>query len=61
MRAYASKHRLSPEQAVLVRAELSSFIAELLSGKRPQVTMVPETANATAHPPQRRMIDPKPV
>lgn len=32
MKAYTSKHHLNPEQAALVRSELSSFIDELMSG-----------------------------
>ncbi len=34
MKAYASKHELNPEQATLVRVELSRFIDELTSGQR---------------------------
>lgn len=43
MRAYASKHELNPEQAALVRSELSGFIDELMSDKR-----LPRTAQDTA-------------
>lgn len=35
MKAYGSEHDLNPEQATLVRSELSNFIDELMSGKRP--------------------------
>jgi hypothetical protein len=42
MKAYASKHELNPEQATLVRVELSRFIDELTSGKRPEPTLVPD-------------------
>jgi hypothetical protein len=40
MRAYASKHQLTPPQAALVRLELSNFINDLLSGKRSEPTRV---------------------
>jgi len=33
MRAYSQKHRLTDEQMVRVRAELSAFIDELMLGK----------------------------
>ena len=36
MRAYSSKHSLNQVQSVLVRTELSAFITELMSGKRPE-------------------------
>ena len=34
MRAYEQKHKLSQEQARIVRAEVSRFIDELLSGEK---------------------------
>ena len=51
MKAYASKHALNPEQAVLVRAEISRFIDELMSGK-PQASSVTPDMNAalSQHP-----------
>ena len=42
MKAYARKYNLNPEQAALARAELSSFIAVLMSGIRREPTMLPE-------------------
>lgn len=42
MRAYTSKYELNAEQATLVRLELSSFIAELMSRARREPRMLPE-------------------
>jgi hypothetical protein len=54
MKAYASKHDLNPEQAARVRAELLSFIGELMSGMRREPTMLPERKNhAASGRPQR--------
>jgi hypothetical protein len=53
MKAYASKHDLNVEQAARVRAELSSFIGELMSGMRREPTMLPEKNHATSRHPQR--------
>jgi hypothetical protein len=46
MKAYASKHDLKPQQVALVRAELSSFIGELMSGKRPEIARVSATQDS---------------
>jgi hypothetical protein len=58
MKAYSSKHDLNAEQAVLVRAEISRFIGQLMSGKRREPTMLPEPSSGTAprHPSARRTI-----
>jgi len=47
MKAYASKYDLTPEQAAQVRLELSNFINELMSNKRPELA-VPETDGGPA-------------
>jgi len=47
MKAYASKHDLNPEQAMLVRAELSKFVNELRDGRRPP-TLFSENARRDA-------------
>jgi hypothetical protein len=36
MRAYSSKHPLNRVQSALIRKELSAFIGDLMSGKRPE-------------------------
>jgi hypothetical protein len=46
MRAYSSKHSLNREQSALIRTELSAFIAELMSGKRPQPVFVSAAGEA---------------
>jgi len=64
MKAYASKHDLSPKQAALVRAELSAFIGELRSGigqprscERRDPVMLPERKKEDAYcHPQRGAI-----
>ena len=38
MKAYASKHDLNPEQARLVRTELSRFVQELTAAKPQEPT-----------------------
>ena len=45
MRAYASKHALSPNQAAFVRAELSKCIDELMGGSRRVPTMLPDASS----------------
>lgn len=45
MRAYASKHSLSPNQAAFVRAELSKFIDELMGGSGRVPTMPPDASS----------------
>jgi hypothetical protein len=47
MKAYASKYDLNSEQAARVRAELSHFVDELMSGKRREPTMLPDMKNRT--------------
>ena len=59
MKAYVSKHDLNPKQAALVRAELATFIGELMSGERREPTMLPETKSAAAsrHPQRGKMTE----
>jgi hypothetical protein len=44
MRAYAKKHPLTPDQAVIVRRELSLIIDDLLTRPRRAPMMLPESA-----------------
>ena len=45
MRAYASKHDLSPSQAVFVRDEISKFIDELMTEPRRAPAILPQSAS----------------
>ena len=46
MRAYSRTHTLTDDQQKLVRGELSSFIQELLLGKKSAATAVRDNKNA---------------
>jgi len=48
MRAYASKHALTPSQAAFVRTELSDFIGEPASRRRRDPTMFNEARKGVA-------------
>jgi hypothetical protein len=54
MRAYASKHTLTSNQAAFVRGELSKFIDELMAGTRRTPMMFPETSAGADPRPARQ-------
>jgi hypothetical protein len=47
MRAYRSKRDRNPEQSPLIHAEFSTFIAELMSGKRPASARIENLQDGT--------------